>query len=82
MKKLKNPRYNMAAAFAEKCDWTFHIYKVSSRVEGYKRVTVLTEVDTFSLFGLSVIESRKIAKSINVLPRYICEVLKYNELPF
>lgn len=82
MKNCKNPRYNMKVAFEEKHDWTFHLYKCSSRVENYRRITVLTEVDTFSLFGLTVIEARKIAKSINVLPHYICEVLKYNELPF
>ena len=39
-----------------------------------RRVTVLKPVNAFALFGITIFEAQKIAKSINVLPQYICTI--------
>lgn len=39
----------------------------------------LIPVHRFTLFAVTVIEARKITKSINVLPQYICTLTKIDE---
>ena len=72
MKKCE--KYNMKKAFEEKHDWDFTISLVSSSVFAGRRVTILKPVNAFALFGITVVEAQKIAKSINVLPQYICTI--------
>lgn len=77
MKKSKN--YNMKKAFEEKHDFDFVINMVLHTVIDGVRSTKLIPVHRFSLFAITVIEARKIAKSINVLPQYICTCVLLTE---
>ena len=72
MKKCE--KYNMKQAFAEKHDFDFSVSYVHTSVVAGRRVTVLKPVNAFALFGITVVEAQKIAKSINVLPQYICTI--------
>ena len=69
----------MKEAFEAKCDWDFttNFVRVIRRNGG--RITCLIPVHRFTLFGVTVIEARKITKSINVLPQYICTLTKIDE---
>lgn len=72
-------KYNMKEAFEAKCDWDFTINLVRVTREYGVRITYLVPVHRFTLFGVTVIEARKITKSINVLPQYICTLTKIDE---
>lgn len=74
MKKCE--KYNLKEAFEEKHDWDFSICYVSTSVCAGRRITVLHPISTFSLFGISVLEARKIAKSIDTLSQYVCIIDK------
>lgn len=77
-------KYNMKKAFEAKCDWDFTIFMVMryETIDGciYRLKTPrLIPVHRFTLFAVTVIEARKITKSINVLPQYICTLTKIDE---
>ena len=72
-------KYNMKKAFETKSDWDFTINLVRVTREYGVRITHLIPVHRFTLFGVTVIEARKITKSINVLPQYICTLTKIDE---
>lgn len=72
MKKCE--KYNMKQAFEEKRDFDFTVSYVLTSVVAGRRITTMYPVNTFSLFGITILEARKIAKSINVLPQYICTI--------
>ena len=72
MKKCE--KYNMKKAFEGKHDFDFTVSYVLTSVVAGRRITTMYPVNTFSLFGITILEARKIAKSINVLPQYICTI--------
>lgn len=67
----------MKKAFEEKRDFDFTIYMVMNyetidgRVYRLKK-SRLIPAHHFTLFALTVVEAHKIAKSISVLPHYVC----------
>ena len=69
----------MKEAFEAKCDWDFTINFVRVIRRNGGRITCLIPVHRFTLFGVTVIEARKITESINVLPQYICTLTKIDE---
>jgi len=74
-------KYNMKKAFETKSDWDFTIFMVMKydTIEGRVcrlKSPRLIPVHRFTLFAVTVIEACKIAKSINVLPHYICSYTK------
>lgn len=64
-------KYNMKKAFEEKRDFDFTIYMVI-HPSFVSRSTKLVPVHRFTLFSLTVLEASKIAKTISVLPQYVC----------
>lgn len=77
-------KYNMKKAFEIKSDWDFTIFMVMKydTIDGrvYRlKSPKLIPVHRFTLFAVTVIEAGKIAKSINVLPHYICSYTKIDD---
>lgn len=77
-------KYNMKKALEVKSNWDFTIFVVMryETIDGciYRLKTPrLIPVHRFTLFAVTVIEARKITKSINVLPQYICTLTKIDE---
>lgn len=77
-------KYNMKKALEVKSNWDFTIFMVMryETIDGcvYRLKTPrLIPVHRFTLFAVTVIEARKITKSINVLPQYICTLTKIDE---
>ena len=72
MKKCE--KYNMKQAFEEEHDFDFDVNAVFVSCITGRRVTKFTNVGRFSVFGITISEARRIAKSINVLPQYICTI--------
>lgn len=72
-------KYNMKKAFEEKCDFDFCISMVLTLVENGSRITKVVPVHHFTLFAVTVCEAQKIAKSICVLPQYICTITLIKE---
>lgn len=77
-------KYNMKKALEAKSAWDFTIFMVMryETIDGcvYRLKTPrLIPVHRFTLFAVTVIEARKITKSINVLPQYICTLTKIDE---
>lgn len=77
-------KYNMKKALEAKSDWDFTIFMVMryETIDGcvYRLKTPrLIPVHRFTLFAVTVVEARKITKSINVLPQYICTLTKIDE---
>lgn len=76
MKECK--KYNMKEAFEEKRDFDFTIYLVRPRrVDGIKQL-VTVPVNSFTMFGISVIEARRIVKVLSSTSAYICSVKVIN----
>lgn len=74
----------MKKALEVKSNWDFTIFMVMryETIDGciYRLKTPrLIPVHRFTLFAVTVIEARKITKSINVLPQYICTLTKIDE---
>lgn len=58
--------------FNQNHDFDFTVSRVIVTRVAYARVTKLIPVTRFSLFGITVSEAQKIARSFNVLSDHVC----------
>lgn len=65
--------------FNQKNDFDFMVSRVIVTRVAYSRVTKLIPVFQFSLFGITVSEAQKIARSFNTLADHVCMITLIEE---
>lgn len=65
--------------FNQKNDFDFTVSRVIVTRVAYARVTKLIPITKFSLFGITVSEAQKIARSFNVLSDHVCMITLIEE---
>lgn len=65
--------------FNQKNDFDFTVSRVVVSRVNCTRVTKLIPVTQFSLFGITVTEAQKIARSFNVLSDHVCMITLIEE---
>lgn len=65
--------------FNQKNDFDFTVSRVIVTRVAYSRVTKLIPVSQFSLFGITVSEAQKIARSFNTLADHVCMITLIGE---
>ena len=65
--------------FNQKNDFDFTVSRVIVTRVAYARVTKLIPVTQFSLFGITVSEAQKIARSFNTLADHVCMITLIEE---
>ena len=65
--------------FNQKNDFDFTVSRVIVTRVAYARVTKLIPITKFSLFGITVTEAMKIARSFNTLVDHVCMITLIEE---
>ena len=65
--------------FNQKNDFDFTVSRVIITRVAYARVTKLIPITKFSLFGITVTQAMKIARSFNTLSDYVCMITLIEE---
>lgn len=65
--------------FNQKNDFDFTVSRVIVTRVAYARVTKLIPITKFSLFGITVTEAMKIARSFNTLADHVCMITLIEE---